>query len=334
MKINIYYGGRGLLEDPSLYVMDKLTGVLDEVRVHVERYNIYENKSAIAMMVNTLKEADGVILVASVEWFGIGGLLQQFLDACWLYADRNIIGKIYMFPVVISTTGGEREAQCMITRAWELLGGKVCDGICAYVDDQTEFETDPQILSLIEKKGEDIYRIVHQGAPLFKCGARTGAGSFSKAPAAGLTPQESEQLSEYVSNDTFVQKQKKDVELLSQKYRNILDTGKDESRQEFIKEIKDSFVKSGETIEAVFSIEMTDTNRTLVIEIRNDDLKVYYGEASAPDVEAKTTRDVVNKIVRGRQTVQGAFMSGVLSSKGDFKLLRSFDQFFRFSPVI
>ena len=118
MNINIYYGGRGLIEDPSLYVMDKLTGVLDEVRVHVERYNLYENKSAIAMMVNTLKEADGVILVASVEWLGIGGLLQQFLDACWPYADRNILSKLYMFPVVISTAGGEREAQCMLTRAW------------------------------------------------------------------------------------------------------------------------------------------------------------------------------------------------------------------------
>ena len=334
MNINIYYGGRGLIQDPSLYVMDKLTGVLDEVRVHVERYNLYENKSAIAMMVNTLKEADGVILVASVEWLGIGGLLQQFLDACWLYADRNILSKLYMFPVVISTAGGEREAQCMLTRAWELLGGKVCEGICAFVDDQTDFETDTQILNLIEKKGEDIYRIVHQNAPVFKSSARMDHGRFTQAPAAGLTPQESEQLSEYVSNDSYVQKQKKDVELLSQKYRNILDTGRDESKQEFIKEIKDGFVRSGEPIEAVFSIEMTDTGRTLVIEIKDNDLKVYYGEASAPDVEAKTTREVVNKLVRGKQTFQGAFMSGVLSSKGDFKLLRSFDQFFRFSSLM
>ncbi|MCR5830063.1 MAG: SCP2 sterol-binding domain-containing protein [Lachnospiraceae bacterium] len=334
MKINIYYGGRGLLEDPALYVMDKITGVLDDVRVRVERYNLYESKSGIAMLVNTLKEADAVILVTSVEWLGIGGLMQQFLDACWLYADRNILSKIYMFPVVISTAGGEREAQCMLTRAWELLGGRVCEGICAYVDDQTDFETDPQVLSLIEKKGEDIYRIVHQGAPVFKSSAHTEPGRFSKAPAAGLTPQESEQLSEYVSNDSYVQKQKKDVELLSQKYRNILDTGKDESKQEFIKEIKESFLKTGEEVEAVFSIEMTDTNRTLVIEIKNDDIRVYYGEAAAPDVEAKTTREVVNKIVRGKQTIQGAFMSGVLSSKGDFKLLRSFDQFFRFSSLI
>jgi len=332
MNINMYYGGRGLMEDPSLYVMTKLSGVLDEVRAHVERYNLYENKGGIAMLANTLKDCDGVILVVNVEWFGIGGLMQQFLDACWLYADREKLGKLYMFPVVISTVGGEREAQCLLNRAWELLGGKVCEGICAYVENQTDFETDADILKLIEKKGEDIYRTVHQQAKVFDSSARAGQSQFSKAPAAGLTPQESEQLSVYVSDDTFVQKQKKDVEQLSALYRSILDTGKDESKQEFIKEFKDGFVKPTETFAAVYSIEMTDAGRTLVVEVNNSDLKVYYGEAAAPDVAAKTTRDVVNKLVKGRQTFQGAFMSGTLSSKGDFKLLRSFDQVFRFTP--
>ena len=37
MKINIYYGGRGLIEDPTLYVISKLTEVLEELRVDVEQ---------------------------------------------------------------------------------------------------------------------------------------------------------------------------------------------------------------------------------------------------------------------------------------------------------
>ena len=28
MKVNIYYGGRGLLDDPTLYVIDKMQEVL------------------------------------------------------------------------------------------------------------------------------------------------------------------------------------------------------------------------------------------------------------------------------------------------------------------
>ena len=41
MKINIYYGGRGLLDDPTLYVISRIENVLKELRVKVERYNIY-----------------------------------------------------------------------------------------------------------------------------------------------------------------------------------------------------------------------------------------------------------------------------------------------------
>ena len=41
MKVNIYYGGRGLLDDPTLYVINKMQEVLQELRVNVERYDIH-----------------------------------------------------------------------------------------------------------------------------------------------------------------------------------------------------------------------------------------------------------------------------------------------------
>ena len=75
MKVNIYYGGRGLIEDPTIYVMDKITEVLNELNVVVRRYNLYEDKKGISVLPKTLKEADAVILAASVEWFSYGCLL-------------------------------------------------------------------------------------------------------------------------------------------------------------------------------------------------------------------------------------------------------------------
>ena len=131
MQVNIYYGGRGLIDDPTLYTIEKIAQVLDELRVTVERYNLYEEKSGISVLPKTLKNADGIILAASVEWYGIGGYLQQFLDACWLYGDKEKIKHIYMLPVVMATTYGEREAQAGLIRAWEMLGGCPCEGICA-----------------------------------------------------------------------------------------------------------------------------------------------------------------------------------------------------------
>ena len=122
-RINIYYGGRGLIEDPTIYVMNKLTEVLNELNIDVKKYNLYEDKRGISVLPKTLKEADGVILAASVEWLGIGGLLQQFLDACWLYGDRDRIQNLYMFPLVTATAAGEKTAYQTLVQAWEILGG-------------------------------------------------------------------------------------------------------------------------------------------------------------------------------------------------------------------
>ena len=77
MKVNIYYGGRGVLDDPTLYVLDKMEEVLVELRVNVDRYNIYEHKSSISTLPQTMKDADGIILATTVEWLGIGGYMQQ-----------------------------------------------------------------------------------------------------------------------------------------------------------------------------------------------------------------------------------------------------------------
>ena len=111
MKINIYYGGRGLLDDPSLFVVNKMQEVLEELNVTVERFMLVEMKSNITMLPQTLKDADGIILATTVEWYGIGGYLQMFLDSCWLYGDKEKISSIYMCPIVMSTTYGERDAK-------------------------------------------------------------------------------------------------------------------------------------------------------------------------------------------------------------------------------
>ena len=81
MNINIYYGGRGLIDDPTLFVINKMQEVLEELRVKVERFNLHELKNGITTLPQSLKEADGIILATTVEWYGIGGYMQQFLDS-------------------------------------------------------------------------------------------------------------------------------------------------------------------------------------------------------------------------------------------------------------
>ena len=107
MKIAVYYGGRGVIEDTTIYVVNKLVDVLNELNVQVKRYNLYEQKNEIAALSGTIKEFDGVILAVPLEWYGIGGYMQHFLDACWLYADKEKLREMYMMPVVVAVTCGE-----------------------------------------------------------------------------------------------------------------------------------------------------------------------------------------------------------------------------------
>ncbi len=331
MKINIYYGGRGLIEDPTLYVMSKITAVLEELRVQVTRYNLYEEKSGISMLSKTLKEADGVILATTVEWLGIGGLMQQFLDACWLYADKDKLSKLYMFPIVISSSYGEREAESFLIKAWDLLGGIPCNGFSTYIDDHVEFETNPDYAVIIEKFAESFYRTVHQKPKMLPNSGKAIKQTVLRSNSIVLTPQESEQLSMYVSDDTYVKKQKEDIEELAQLFKEMLDHNNEgEAGQDFLKNLKDNF-HPVEDFVATYSIHLSDVKKTLIVEVNHKRLKCYYGEKADADVVAKTTHSVMNKLVLGRITFQGAFMSGELTAKGNFKTLRSFDQVFQFN---
>lgn len=331
MKINIYYGGRGLIEDPTLYVMSKLTSVLEELRVQVTRYNLYEEKNAISMLPKTLKEADGVILATTVEWMGIGGLMQQFLDACWFYGDKEKLSKLYMLPIVMANTYGERDAELTLVKAWELLGGISVNGLSAYVEDHVDFETNSAYASLIEKQAETYYRMIYQKVKMLPTSNAAINQNVLYSSSNVLTPQESEQLSVYVSDDAYVKKQKEDIEELTQLFKDMLDNNQEgEGGQDFIKNLKDNFHPIDDFV-ASYSIHLSDAKKTLIIEINNKRLKCYYGEKADADVIAKTTHAVMNRLILGRITFQGAFMSGDLTAKGNFKTLRTFDQVFQFN---
>ena len=128
------------MDDPTLYVINKMQTVLEELHVTVERFNLYELKNSITTLPQTIKTADGIILASTVEWYGIGGYMYQFLDACWLYGDKEKIAKTYMCPIVMSTTYGERDGKLTLAVAWEILGGLPCSGICGYIADSSIFE--------------------------------------------------------------------------------------------------------------------------------------------------------------------------------------------------
>lgn len=238
------------MEDPTIYVLNKMTEVLNELRVEVNRYNIFEDKNAIATLPSTLKEADGVILATTVEWFGIGGYMQQFLDMCWLYADKEALRDKYMLPVVMATTYGERDAELNLVKAWETLGGIPITGLVAYVENLDEFEDNGTYRQIIEKKTETLYRSINQKTQSLPTSNLAVKTNLLKTRTIELTPQESEQLSKFVSDETYVKQQKEDIEELSAMFKKLLH---DSSDSEDAEEEKAEAVNGSSTNASVIS---------------------------------------------------------------------------------
>lgn len=329
MKINIYYGGRGMIDDPTITVINRMTSVLEELRVNVERFNLYEMKHNIMTLPQTLKDADAIILATTVEWFGIGGYMLSFLDACWLYGDKSKISGTYMFPIVMSKAYGEREAMLELTNAWEILGGKVCNGLCAYVEDTTDFSMNSNYMELIEKKAEETYRAVSQKFAMFPSSNKAIKQNIV-SETINLTPQETEQLSKYAANDNYVKKQKEDIEQLAGMFKSMLEEEEKGGDDFYINIFKEHYVPQ-ENFSATYLLKLENREDALIIVIKEKSLNCYFGQVDNADVIGKLGMDVLDSIVEGRMTFQRAFMSGEMTGKGNFKTLRMLDENFVFT---
>ena len=329
MKINIYYGGRGILDDPTLFVIGKMTDVFKELNVNVERFPLYELRNQITSLPASINEADGIVLATTVEWYGVGGLMTQFLDACWLYGNKEKISKTYMFPVVMSLSSGERQAKTNLQVAWEILGGQSCSGLCGYVDDMTNFELNSEYIKIIEKKTENLYRTISQkmvSLPSSNQAVKEIVGGSKNIP---LTPQETEQLSKYASDEQYGQQQKEDIQELSSLFKGMLEKKDVDVNKQFIRDFEDNFSPEG-VVNASYKFMIEDRKKPLIVEIVDSRLKCYYGNLDSPDILCKVKPEVLEHIIDGQMSFQRAFMTGDMQVKGDFRILLLLDQVFTF----
>lgn len=329
MQINIYYGGRGLLGDPTLYTIKKIAEVLEELNVSISRYDLFDQKNAITTLPRTLKEADAVILAATVEWHGIGGHMASFLDACWLYGDKEKIAKTYMVPVVMATTYGEKEAELDLVNAWQSLGGPVCPGLSGYMPEVSTLENNKDYQKLLEKSAENIYRCVKQQVQSLPASVGAMRNITYRTKNTSLTQQETEQLSEYASDDNYVAKQKQDISELAQLFKGKMSVQSGPSADQVTAQFHKVFSpQPGLTLK--YKLNIKGQTKPLALRIEGGKLEISYGEMVYPDVELTLDADTMQAILEGRKTFQGGFMEGSILSKGDFKSLRLLDAQFPF----
>ena len=76
---------------------------------------------------------------------------------------------------------------------------------------------------------------------------------------------------------------------------------------------------------------LQDKKKPLFIEVKDEDLTVRYGQEENIDIYAKLTPEVMDGVIAGRMTFQRAFMTGEMTAKGNFKILRMLDTVFNFA---
>jgi len=331
MVINIYYGGRGSVDDPTIPVIKRMKKVLEELRVETNLYNLYEYKNTIPTLSRTVKEADGIVLASTVEWFGMGGYMLQFLDACWQFVDKAKISEIYMMPVAMAKTYGERQVLADLSNAWETLGGRVLTGLSGYVENHLDLDLNEEYISIIETQAEKLYRGINQKQKTFPSSKNALTERIGAPDPLHLSEAEAEQLSEYVSDEEYVRTQKEDIKELAGLFQNKLQSEDESSEEEYISEIKRAF-KPSPDVSGTFVIKIEEKKNELVIKISGPTINVVYEKSDSGDVNMVMKRAIMEDIVAGRMTFQRAFMSGATTSmKGDFSLLGGLDKVLVFS---
>lgn len=151
-----------------------------------------------------------------------------------------------------------------------------------------------------------------------------------------LTPQESEQLSMYVSDTNYVQKQKEDIEELTSMFKGLLGddaeetdtTPSDISEDPFASFLKEHF-QAVTPLHVCYNLQFED-GRILSLEIDNEHLECRNKENPSANVQIKINHQTVKQLMNGEITMHNAFLSGAVSAKGDFKQIRTFDTVFPF----
>lgn len=150
-----------------------------------------------------------------------------------------------------------------------------------------------------------------------------------RTPQMELTPQESEQLSKYVSDDSYVKKQKEDIQELATMFKDMLGKESKEEDTAYIERFRNTFL--GQPDFHARYLFMISDKKPLFIEVNQNELTIHYGQEENIDIYAKLSPEVMESITSGRMTFQRAFMTGEMTAKGNFKILRMLDTIFNFA---
>ena len=337
-KVIIVYGGDGYADDPNLVVIDRIAHVLTELNTSILRIDLYKQNYSIQDFFHELKDTKSVVLATTVEWIGIGGHMQMFLDQCWQYGNKELFKDVYLFGVVISRQGYERDTYNHLIKSWELLGGVEGEHICSCIKTSVDLETNRNLLETIEKKVEQFYRLSYQSRVMLPTSIRMNK-VYMEVPTTPNT-QESGEIQENQNKestsaishyDEYMEKQQKDIADLANLFKKKIGNKTQYNNQQEPDIIIKKY-KGDEDIQATIQWDILDqNNKSIIIQLKQNTIKSYLGQEKDLTLTLQSKNNILTKILNGNLSIQRAFMTGEIKAKGDFSVLYKMDNLFEFN---
>lgn len=352
-KISIVYAGEGYIDDPTLPVLDRISEVFSDLNISIYRVDLYKEVYSLTEILQLLSSSKGVVLATTVEWLGVGHRMQKFLDESFLKGHDKIFDNIPLFGVVVARNANERSAYEHLLTSWEYLGGKEGENIVTYFKNAAIVETNFTYMQIVEKKAESYYRLLQQQSQNLPSSTRESKVVIEIPVAVKTREPDVEQLKRqlYWENITenqeqtssinqpinevddynqFVEKQKEDIQSLSSLFKEKLSTTKTKMNQQVPERLKECFIRSEKNINIQFEFQDAHRDNTF-IEIFQNRINAYYGTSESVNVKIIGDKEVFQKVLYGKLTMQRAFMTGEVKAKGDFTILYKFEEMFNFT---
>lgn len=151
-------------QETSYKVAQMYESILTELEVEVKVLHLAKKMPTMQAFNMLLENVEGVIIVNTVRWIGIGSTMQTFLDLCHDF-NRDLFQDRYGLIVTLAKESGEELAENCLVRSWLHLGGRSPETLKGVIKDQSIIDEQPDILKAIEKKLEDFYRYVASKRP-------------------------------------------------------------------------------------------------------------------------------------------------------------------------
>ncbi len=304
---------------PARYALLRVKEVFDELGMTTELWDLTAADQTAVL--RALAEATGAVIAVTVDWYGVGGHLQSFLDACHLYKAEGLLEGLPLLSIVLGKSGYEREAEQHLTMSWRLLGGWQGESITGAFAEADELAANAAAREWIEKKAEQYYRYsLNQSYQL----------PWLLSAQGNQREAQAEQRSDMLPTPeaSALKKERANVQALSNKLKLKLEQKTRQTGQSLVELVRQNYRGRADGEYRLQFMLRDKPSENMAVLIKPMGIHAYAGMEEDVMLTISLEEELLRRCLNGELSFQRAFMTGQLTAKGELTMLYKMDEFF------